>query len=92
MSERLFRFLDEVLQRYFGPGFDSRPRMRRADLERLLTNDTQRQLADARLTALEWGHTEITGNVEIISERLVIAPRRLLLRRRIVRAGTGGRP
>jgi Glucose-6-phosphate 1-dehydrogenase len=78
MSERLFGFLDEVMQRHFGPGFGSYPQMRRVDVEKLLTDDTQRRVVLARLAAVEWGSTEIIGTVEITSDRLVITPRGLL--------------
>lgn len=78
MNERSSGFLGEVLQRYFGPGLGSWPRMRRADLERLLTGDTYRRVAHARGAAVEWAGTEITGTVEITSERLLITPRGLL--------------
>jgi hypothetical protein len=78
MSERLVTFLDEVLQRYFGPEFGSSARMRHGDLEKLLTDDAERRLAHVRLAAVEWGTTEIRGNVEIRAEHWVITPRGLL--------------
>lgn len=78
MSERIIGFLDKVLRRYFGPEFGSCPRMRRADLERLLTDDAIRRLVRARQTAMDWGNSEIIGNVQITSERLLITPRGLL--------------
>ncbi len=78
MSERPVTFLDEVLQRYFGAELGSFPRMRRADLERLLTDDAHRRRLRARLAAVEWGGTEIHSSVEIRSECWVITPRGLL--------------
>jgi hypothetical protein len=78
MSERLFGFLDEVLQRYLGPRPGLCPTMDRPDLERLLDGDAQRRLGHARQAAAEWGVSETHGNVGIISERLLITPRGLL--------------
>lgn len=78
MNERSSGFLGEVLHRYLGSGPGPWPRMRRADLERLLTGDTHRRVAHARAAAMEWAATEITGTVEITSERLLITPRGLL--------------
>jgi hypothetical protein len=78
MSQRVFGFLDEVLQRYFGARLGSCAPMRRADLERLLTDDAQRRLDRARLAAADWSGTEITGGVRVASECLLITPRGLL--------------
>lgn len=83
MNEPVFSFLDAVLQRYLGPHLGSCPRMRRADLERLLTDDTQRRLDLARLAAMDWGRTEIIGNAGITSECLLITPRGLLYAARL---------
>lgn len=78
MSQRVFGFLDEVLQRYFGARLGSCTPMHRADLERLLTDDTQRRLDQARLAASDWSGTEIIGSVSVASECLLITPRGLL--------------
>ncbi len=78
MSEQLFDYLDEVLQRYFGADVGFAPLMRRADVEQLLTDDTRRRLAEARSAAVEWGNAEIRGSVEITSECLVITHQGLL--------------
>jgi len=78
MSQRVFGFLDEVLQRYFGARLGSCTPMHRADLERLLTDDAQRRLDRARLAAADWTGTEIIGGVSVASECLLITPRGLL--------------
>jgi hypothetical protein len=78
MSQRVFGFLDEVLQRYFGVRLGSCTPMSRADLERLLTDDTQRRLDRTRLAAADWSGTEIIGGVSVTSECLLITPRGLL--------------
>lgn len=78
MKERPSDFLEEVLARYFGPGVGSCPRMRRADLEELLTDDTRQRLADLRSAATEWGDAERVDTVEITSVRLLITPRGLV--------------
>jgi hypothetical protein len=78
MSQRVFGFLDEVLKRYFGVRLGSCTPMSRADLERLLTDDTQRRLDRTRLAAADWSGTEIIGGVSVASECLLITPRGLL--------------
>ena len=79
MSERLFNFFDEVMQRHFGLGSESYPRARRADVEKLLSDDTRRRVAEARIAALEWANTEkISGSAAITSDRLMITPYGLL--------------
>lgn len=78
MAEHPSRFLDEVMRRHFGPTAGSCPWMRRADLERLLTDDAQRRLDHARLAAVDWATIDTHGTAEIISERLMITPRGLL--------------
>lgn len=77
-SDRLFDFVDEVLQRYFGPEYTSAAPMGREDVERLLTDDTRRRVEQARHAAVEWGRTESTGEVVIASDRLVITSHGLL--------------
>ncbi|MBD0322934.1 MAG: glucose-6-phosphate dehydrogenase [Aldersonia sp.] len=77
-SDRLFDFVDEILQRYFGPEYTSAAPMGREDVERLLTDDTRRRVEQARHAAVEWGRTEITGEVVIASDRLVITSHGLL--------------
>ena len=76
MSEHLFSFLDEVLQRYLGPELASCPPMRRSDLERLLTGDGQRRMNRVRVAATDWGRGE--GNVSVAEECLLITPRGLM--------------
>ncbi|MCX5046373.1 glucose-6-phosphate dehydrogenase [Aldersonia sp. NBC_00410] len=76
-SELLFDFVDEVLQQYFGPEHGSAARVERSDVESLLTDDTRRRVAQARVAAMEWGRTEVAG-VVIASDRLVITPRGVL--------------
>lgn len=72
MSEQLFRFLEEVLQRHLGPELASCPPMRRPDLERLLTDDGHRRLSRARAAATEWGRAE--GNADVAVDCLLITP------------------
>ena len=78
VSEELGNFLDNVLQRYFGLRLDDCPRMSLADLDRLLTDDTQRRLHHARLAAADWGSTEIGGSFDIAAECVLITPRGLV--------------
>lgn len=79
MTERLFNFFDEVLQRHFGLGPESYPRARRVDVDRLLTDDTRRRVAEARTAAVEWANTErISGSAVITSDRLMVTPYGLL--------------
>lgn len=78
MSDRLIGFLDEVLQRHFGTTLAACARMHRPEFERLLTDDGQVRLDHARRAALDWGHGETSGGVEITAERLVVTPRGLM--------------
>lgn len=78
MNERALGFLDEILRQYFGVRIGSCPPMHRADIERLLTDDTRRRLEQARLAAAGWSGTEIAGDVSVTSECLLITPRGLL--------------
>jgi hypothetical protein len=78
MSDRLVRFLDEMLQRYFDRTLGECPSMPRSDLERLLTDDGQRRAEQARAAATKWAETETHGRAAITSERLMITPRGLL--------------
>jgi glucose-6-phosphate 1-dehydrogenase len=52
--------------------------MRRADFERLLTDDGQRRIERARHAAVDWASTDTHDAAEITSERLMITPRGLL--------------
>ena len=76
MSEHLFRFLEEVMQRHLGPDLASCPPMRRPDLERLLTDDGHRRLSRARAAATDWGHAE--GDADVAVDCLLITPRGLM--------------
>lgn len=76
MSEYLFRFLEEVLQRHLGPGLATCPPMRKPDFERLLTDDGHRRLSRARAAAREWGHVE--GNADVAVDCLLITPHGLM--------------
>lgn len=78
MNERTPGFLDEVMRRCFGRAADGCPWMRRADFERLLTDDGQRRIERARHTAVEWASSDVHGAAEITSERLMVTPRGLL--------------
>jgi hypothetical protein len=77
-SVRLLEFLDGVLHLYYGSAFGVPPRMRRAEVERLLTDDAQRRLEQAELAAVEWGRSEIAGEVTIASERALVTSEGLL--------------
>jgi hypothetical protein len=78
MSERLFDFFGEVFARYFGYAVASYPRLRRIDVETLLSDDTHRRVTQGRRAAVEWGGGEHIGNVVITSERLLITDRGLM--------------
>jgi hypothetical protein len=78
MNDRLVRFLDDMLQRYFDRTLDECPPMSRSDLERLLTDDGQRRAQHARAAAAKWAETEAHGRAAIMSERVMITPRGLL--------------
>lgn len=71
-SDPLLDFVDQVLQGHFGPDYSSAATIDRADVELLLTDDTRRRVDEARDAAVEWGRTEIAGEVMIASDRLVI--------------------
>ncbi len=71
-GDPLFDFVDEVLQRHFGPEYSSAARMDRKHVEQLLTDDTRRRVEEARSAAVEWGKSELAGDVVIASDRLVI--------------------
>ncbi|MGC4963287.1 glucose-6-phosphate dehydrogenase [Gordonia sp. DT101] len=71
-SDPLSDFVDEILRRHFGPEYKSAASMDHQDVERLLTDDTRRRVEEARNAAMEWGRTEIVGEVAIASDRLVI--------------------
>ncbi|AZG44707.1 hypothetical protein D7316_01293 [Gordonia insulae] len=71
-SEPLVDFVDELLQRHFGPEYSSASTMDRTDVELLLTDDTWRRVQESRAAAMEWGRTEIAGEVAIAADRLVI--------------------
>ncbi|MEV6104223.1 hypothetical protein AB0M28_05825 [Streptomyces sp. NPDC051940] len=83
MSESTPGFLDELLWRHFGPEFGSSPQMRRAEVEKLLTDDGQRRLELAERAAVDWGRAENSEDVRITSERVVITPRGLLYAARL---------
>ena len=72
MSERLSDFFEDALRRHFGSGAESSPEIRRADVDKLLSDDGPRRVALGRLAALEWGGCEAAGSVTITSERLLI--------------------
>ncbi|MGV9712086.1 glucose-6-phosphate dehydrogenase [Gordonia sp. NPDC003424] len=71
-SDPLLDFVDEVLQRHFGPEYSSADRIDRHHVEQLLTDDTRRRVEEARDAAVEWGRSELAGEVVIASDRLVI--------------------
>lgn len=77
-NQRTPGFLDELLRRHFGPEWGSSPRMRRAEVEKLLTDDGQRRLELAERAAMEWGRAEEAEEVRIVSEHMVITPHGLL--------------
>ena len=88
-------FFDEVLRQYFGSGIGWYARIRWADVERLLCDDTRRRLGHIRLAAMEWGRAETgrvagsagAGDVAITEESLLVTPHGL-----VYVAGLNGRP
>lgn len=86
-SEPSFEFLDEFLQYYFGSEVGSCPSMRPEDVEKLLADDTRRRVAQVRIAAVEWGNTEIDGDVVIASDHLVITPYGVLYAAGLIGAG-----
>ncbi|NBH03247.1 glucose-6-phosphate dehydrogenase [Amycolatopsis sp. SID8362] len=72
MSERLSDFFEDALRRHFGTGAGSPPGIRRADVDKLLSDDGPRRVALGRLAALDWGGREAAGGVTITSERLLV--------------------
>ncbi len=90
MSRHASDFPDELLWRYFGSEFGSAPQLRRAEVEKLLTDDGQRRFELAEHAAVSWGRTEILGDVHIASERFVVTPRGLLYAARL--RGKQGQP
>ncbi|MFW0796649.1 glucose-6-phosphate dehydrogenase [Gordonia sp. CPCC 205515] len=71
-GDPLLDFVNEVLQGHFGPDYSSATGIDRADVDMLLTDDTRRRVEEARDAAVEWGRTEIDGEVMIAADRLVI--------------------
>ena len=89
MCEQSFGFLDEVLRLHLGPVLSACSHISRADVERLLTDDTHRRVRRARAAAAEWAVAEGVGQVEITSERLLITPRGLVYSARLSGSGPG---
>jgi hypothetical protein len=71
-------YLDEVLHRHVGPTHRTWPRVRRADLDALLADDTRQRLAHTRLAATEWGAGEAHHAVEITTEHGMLTPHGLV--------------
>ena len=84
MSEQLYDFFGEILQRYFRPAIDAYPRMGGALVERLLTltDDVPDRLAQTRRAARVWGKAE-TPNARITSELFVITQNGLMYAARL---------
>lgn len=78
MDEQPHGFIDEVLGRRYGPQFDKSPRLRRPEVEKLLTDNGWRRLSQAERAATEWGGTEFHGDVRIVAERVIITPHGLV--------------
>ena len=76
MSEHLFRFLEEVMQRRLGPGLASCPPMRQLELELAAHRRWPSPRSRARAVATEWGHAE--GNADVTVDCLLITPRGLI--------------
>lgn len=79
MSEQLYDFFGEILQRYFRPAIDKYPRMGGVLVERLfaLTDDVPDRLVQTRRAAMAWGNAE-TPNARITSELFVITQHGLM--------------
>jgi Luciferase-like monooxygenase/Glucose-6-phosphate dehydrogenase, NAD binding domain len=79
MSEQLYDFFGEILQRYFRPAIDAYPPMGGTLVERLLTlsDDVPGRLAQTRRAAMAWGKAE-TPNARITSEVFVITQHGLM--------------
>jgi hypothetical protein len=79
MSEQLYDFFGEILQRYFRSTIDAYPRMGGALVERLftLTDDVPDRLTDGRRAAVAWGKDE-SPNARITSELFVISQHGLI--------------
>ena len=79
MSEQLYDFFGDILQRYFRPAIDKYPRMGGVLVERLLTltDDVPDRLVQTRRAAMAWGSAE-TPNARIISELFVITQHGLM--------------
>jgi Glucose-6-phosphate dehydrogenase, NAD binding domain len=79
MSEQLYDFFGEILQRYFRAAVDACPPMRGTLVERLLTltDDVPARLAQTRRAAMVCGRAE-TPNARIASELFVITQHGLM--------------
>lgn len=79
MSEQLYDFFGEILQRYFRSAIDAYPRMGGVLVERLftLTDEVPDRLTDSRRAAVMWGKAE-NPNARITSEAIVITQHGLI--------------
>ncbi|WP_019931047.1 ATP-dependent Clp protease ATP-binding subunit [Nocardia sp. BMG111209] len=55
-----FGSIDEIFNRFFGPGSSAQPPVQRIDVGRLLSDNAKTVVAKARDAAEEWGNAEIT--------------------------------
>lgn len=75
MNDQLLGYIDEILRGHYGPQIEeSPPRLRRVQVEKLLTDDGQRRLGQAEHAAMEWGGNELHDDVRIVSERMIVTP------------------
>ncbi|WP_067888411.1 hypothetical protein [Nocardia vaccinii] len=75
MNQQSFEFCDEVLQQCLGAeaalSLRPSPRMRRGDIEKLLSDDAEWRLLHGRRAAIEWGIRDAV-DAAIASERLLV--------------------
>lgn len=90
MSAKVFDFFDEVLRQFFGTDVESFARMRRADVEQLLSDDTRRRLTQIQSAAMELGQEAPGDRMHIDAQRLLITPHGLLYAAEL--SGTSHRP
>ena len=79
MSEQLYDFFGEVLQRYFRPVIDTYPPLHDGLVEKMfrLTDAVQDPLEQSRRAAVVWGHAEV-DNARFATELFVITQQGLI--------------
>ncbi|TSD98117.1 glucose-6-phosphate dehydrogenase [Skermania sp. ID1734] len=79
MSDLLRDCVNQIFDRYFGPGIAATsPRMSRPQTRRMVADDAPERMAEAHRAALDFSRAEAVRNAEIALEYLFVTPHGLL--------------